>query len=54
LQLVETKSDAKAAVPAAAPEVEKAPKSRKPAAWQQKAAADAPAAEPLVMVETQK
>ena len=54
LQLVETKSDAKAAVSTAAPEAEKAPKSRKPAAWQQKAAADAPAAEPLVMVETQK
>lgn len=54
LQLVETKSDAKAAVVAEPAATEPAAKTRRSAAWQQKAATDAPAAEPLVMVETQK
>ncbi|MCB4811862.1 Rne/Rng family ribonuclease [Methylovorus menthalis] len=54
LQLVETKADAPVA--AASAEAEPAaPRSRKPAAWQQKAAAEEATAEaPLVMIETQK
>ncbi|MCB5184236.1 Rne/Rng family ribonuclease [Methylobacillus gramineus] len=53
MQLVETKADASAAVVPAAEEPAKRG-TRKTAAWQQPAATDAPAAEPLVMVETQK
>lgn len=52
LQLVETKADNTKAEPVAQ-EAAAPAKSRKPAAWKQKAAAEA-TAEPLVMVETQK
>ena len=51
LELVETKPSAATAEPEAAPE---APKPRRAAAWQQKAADQQPESEPLVMVETQK
>jgi ribonuclease E len=53
LQLVETKADA----PVAAAPVETepaAPRSRKPAAWQQKASSEESAEAPLVLIETQK
>ena len=51
LQLVETKPSSAAPEPEAAPE---APKPRRAAAWQQKAAEQQPEGESLVMVETQK
>lgn len=52
LQLVETKADAPVAV--APVEAEPAPRSRKPAAWQQKAASEESTDAPLVLIETQK
>jgi ribonuclease E len=53
LEMVETRADAVKAAPVA--EEEPAPRApAKPAAWQQKKTADEAAAEPLVMVETQK
>jgi ribonuclease E len=53
LQLVETKADAPVATaPIEAEPV--APRSRKPAAWQQKAASEESAEAPLVLIETQK
>ena len=53
LQLVETKTDAAKTEPVAAEPAAPA-KSRKTAAWKQKAAPAEVPAEPLVMVETQK
>jgi ribonuclease E len=53
LEMVETRADAVKAAPVV--EEEPAPRApAKPAAWQQKKAAEDAAAEPLVMVETQK